>query len=78
MAGYNGSDELVMATRVQIPGVLDDLYAYEGELGAVINGTDVDFAVWAPTAQNVRLHAFDATGTLLPGYPAAMSESDGV
>ncbi len=78
VAGYNGSDELVMATRVQIPGVLDDLYAYEGELGAVINGTDVDFAVWAPTAQNVRLHAFDATGTLLPGYPAAMSESDGV
>lgn len=78
VAGYNGSDELVMATRVQIPGVLDDLYAYEGQLGAVISGTDVDFAVWAPTAQNVRLHAFDATGTLLPGYPVAMSESDGV
>ncbi len=78
VAGYNGSDELVMATRVQIPGVLDDLYAYAGELGAVINGSDVGFAVWAPTAQNVRLHAFDATGALVPGYPVAMSESDGV
>ena len=36
-AGFNSSDDLVMATGVQIPGVLDDLFAYNGELGAVIN-----------------------------------------
>lgn len=78
VAGYNSSDELVLATRVQIPGVLDDLYAYDGELGAVINGADVNFAVWAPTAQSLKLHAFDGSGNLLPGYPVAMTQTDGV
>ncbi|GBO90066.1 pullulanase-type alpha-1,6-glucosidase [Marinobacter salsuginis] len=77
-AGFNSSDDLVMATGVQIPGVLDDLFAYNGDLGAVIDGADVDFAVWAPTAQSLRLHVFDDSGTLLPGYPVSMTETDGV
>lgn len=77
-AGFNSSDDLIMATGVQIPGVLDDLFAYNGELGAVVEGADVEFAVWAPTAQSLRLHAFDNSGTLLPGYPVSMTETDGV
>ncbi|MCD4686468.1 MAG: pullulanase-type alpha-1,6-glucosidase, partial [Anaerolineae bacterium] len=47
------------ATALQIPGVLDDLYAYDGELGVVWDGAVPTLNVWAPTAQNVRLHLFD-------------------
>lgn len=78
-AAFNGNDDLVFATQVQTPGALDDLFAYDGELGAVVTGSDVEFAVWAPTAQSVRLHAFDqATGEVLAGYPVSLAETDGV
>nr|WP_297400531.1 pullulanase-type alpha-1,6-glucosidase [uncultured Marinobacter sp.] len=75
---YNSNDDLLLATRLQIPGVLDDLYAFDGALGATVSGGDVNFAVWAPTARNVRLHAFDSGGNLLAGYPVTMTAMDGV
>ncbi len=52
---------LLDATGVQIPGVLDDLYAeaaYDEALGVVWDGDTPTVRVWAPTAQNVRLHLF--------------------
>ncbi|MDX2160239.1 MAG: pullulanase-type alpha-1,6-glucosidase [bacterium] len=50
---------LINATSLQIPGVLDDLFTYEGELGATLDQDGVPtLRVWAPTAQNVRLHLF--------------------
>lgn len=54
----------VDATRVQIPGVLDDLYFYDGPLGVTFDAGAPRFAVWAPTAQNVRLRRFDDALTL--------------
>lgn len=75
---YNSDDELLSATRVQIPGVLDDLYAYDGDLGAQVNGADTDFAVWAPTAQSLRLHVFNADGSMVSGYPVDMTSDNGV
>ncbi|MFL1453365.1 pullulanase-type alpha-1,6-glucosidase [Marinobacter sp. GN3S48] len=75
---YNSDDELVSATRLQIPGVLDDLYAYDGTLGATVNGADTDFAVWAPTAQSMRLHVFSADGSMVSGYPVDMTRNNGV
>ena len=49
------------ATRVQLPGVLDDLYAYEGPLGATFDGARAPtIRLWAPTAQDVKLVRFDA------------------
>ncbi|MEC7814836.1 MAG: pullulanase-type alpha-1,6-glucosidase, partial [Pseudomonadota bacterium] len=78
-AAFDSNEDLVFATQVQTPGVLDDLFAYDGELGAVVTGADVAFAVWAPTAQSVRLHAFDASsGEALAGYPVKLSEDNGV
>ncbi len=52
------------ATRVQLPGVLDDLYAAAGEspaLGAHPAPQQTSFRLWAPTAQAVSLclHADD-------------------
>lgn len=47
------------ATSLQIPGVLDDLYTYDGPLGVTYDGDVPTLSVWAPTAQRVRLHLFD-------------------
>eukprot|EP01025_Chloroclados_australasicus_P006681 TRINITY_DN12131_c0_g1_i5.p1 TRINITY_DN12131_c0_g1~~TRINITY_DN12131_c0_g1_i5.p1 ORF type:complete len:1034 (+),score=110.03 TRINITY_DN12131_c0_g1_i5:105-3206(+) len=44
--------EDLRATGVQIQGVLDELYAYQGSLG--YNHKDSNIRVWAPTATNVE------------------------
>ena len=38
---------------VQTPGVLDDLFFYEGLLGAHLGPQGVAISLWAPTAQQV-------------------------
>jgi pullulanase-type alpha-1,6-glucosidase len=67
---------VVDATGVQIPGVLDDLYTYDGDLGLVWNGGVPTISVWAPTARSVKLHLFDTAGSvpaaqILPMTPGA-------
>lgn len=42
---------LVDATGVQICGVLDDLFAYDGPLGMLYTTEGVKLVLWAPTAQ---------------------------
>lgn len=46
------------ATALQIPGVLDDLYGYDGPLGVTFSGNRPTLRVWAPTAQSVALLLF--------------------
>jgi len=57
VAAYDASDTLVRATGVQIPGVLDDLYAgaSHAKLGPTWHGRRPSLAVWAPTAKHVSL-----------------------
>ena len=49
----------VDATGVQIPGVLDNLYPYDGPLGVTFDGNTPTLRLWAPTAQSVTLQIFD-------------------
>ena len=49
------------ATGVQIPGVLDDLYATDASLGVSWADGIPTVSVWAPTAKNVTLHLFDGS-----------------
>ena len=49
----------VDATGVQIPGVLDDLYPYDGPLGVTFDGSTPTLRLWAPTAESVTLQIFD-------------------
>ncbi len=49
---------LLDATGLQIPGVLDDLYTYDGTLGLVWADGLPELRVWAPTARTVTLHLF--------------------
>lgn len=55
----NANGNLVEATALQFAGVLDDLFAYDGELGVTYNGAVPSVSLWAPTAQKVTLHVFD-------------------
>lgn len=59
LAEYDAEGTLIAATRVQTPGVLDDLYADQAisvDLGARLSGTgSTRFDLWAPTAQSVSL-----------------------
>ncbi|WP_194420684.1 pullulanase-type alpha-1,6-glucosidase [Microbacterium abyssi] len=62
--GQLGIDGAVTAyTGMQIPGVLDDLYAdaVEGvDLGVTFSGDTPTFRLWAPTAQSATLLTWDA------------------
>ncbi len=55
---FNNGTQLGDATGVQTWGAIDDLYAYDGPLGVTFTDGVPQIAVWAPTAQNVRLHLF--------------------
>ncbi|MDG4831877.1 pullulanase-type alpha-1,6-glucosidase [Solwaraspora sp. WMMD1047] len=69
---------LLAATGVQLPGVLDDLYAEaaaHARLGPTFDRGRPTVAVWAPTAREVALELFDApTGT--PSRTVAMRRDD--
>ncbi|KAL2651111.1 hypothetical protein R1flu_019239 [Riccia fluitans] len=68
----------VDATGVQLPGVLDELFAYDGPLGASIMEDKVTLAVWAPTAQNVRLMLYHSPAGGEPFEVVQMKENRGV
>jgi pullulanase-type alpha-1,6-glucosidase len=58
VAAYDGAGTLLASTGLQIPGVLDDLYAHarHAELGpSWRHSRRPSLAVWAPTAKNVDL-----------------------
>ncbi|MEV0891745.1 pullulanase-type alpha-1,6-glucosidase [Promicromonospora sp. NPDC050262] len=62
-------ETLTAVTGVQIPGVLDDLFATDRTLGVTWNGSrNASFALWAPTARAVTLQAWPA-GTALDAAP---------
>jgi hypothetical protein len=71
-----GADgKLTAYTGVQIPGVLDDLYAdavADDDLGVSFRGCKPTFRVWAPTAQTATLLTWDAGAT---GDPARREAS---
>ena len=47
------------ATTLILAGVLDDLFYFDGELGAQRSGDEIRFRLWAPTARSVRLFVYD-------------------
>ena len=58
VAMYDDLGRLADATGVQVPGVLDDLYAERAAdtaLGVSWRGPNPTLRLWAPTAQDVRL-----------------------
>ncbi|WP_199424661.1 pullulanase-type alpha-1,6-glucosidase [Actinotalea solisilvae] len=65
VARYAADGTLTAATGVQIPGVVDDLFAEDAAdraLGISWQGNRPSLALWAPTAQDVELLLWKADG----------------
>ncbi len=69
---------LLDATGVQIPGVLDELFAYDGPLGLTWQNGTPTLRLWAPTAKRVRLLLYDDPTATAPSDEMAMAYADGV
>ncbi len=77
MRDENG--RVVDVTGVQLPGVLDDLYTYDGPLGVTFAGRTPVLRVWAPTAVSVTLHLFeDAVNDFARKLPMQWEAKSGV
>ncbi len=63
------------ATSLQIAGVLDDLFYFDGELGAQRTGDQIRFRLWAPTARSVRLFVYDDPDAAKEIYPMVEGNS---
>jgi pullulanase/glycogen debranching enzyme len=79
VAAYDDGGRLVDATGVQIPGVLDDLYASaaDAELGPTWPDFAPRLALWAPTAKRVEL-VLDPAGRAAERRVAMRRGADGV
>jgi pullulanase len=69
----DGDGRLLDATSLQIAGVLDDLYPYDGPLGVIYEGLTPTLKLWAPTARAVRLHLFTDSQPDSPVTAVAMT-----
>ena len=93
VASLRPDGTLAYATGVQDTGVLDDLYAYSGQLGVLIrhpssdddrsaededNTASVQIKVWAPTAQSMVLELFKRAASMAPDETLPMHERNGV
>ncbi|MBE3065976.1 MAG: pullulanase-type alpha-1,6-glucosidase, partial [Chloroflexi bacterium] len=63
MIARDEQGEVLDATGVQIPGVLDALYTYTGTLGVTFNQSTPTLRLWAPTAKSVKLQLFTDSTT---------------
>lgn len=71
--------KVVDATGVQIPGVLDALYDYNGPLGVTFNKSKPTLRLWAPTAISVKLQLFvDSITTTSTAFPMTWDKKTGV
>ena len=76
--GAAGSDGTpVDNTSIQIPGVLDDLFYYQGQLGAIYDGTVPTLKLWAPTAKSVSVNLYAGPGDATPAATVPLSEDAG-
>ena len=66
------------ATGLQIPGVLDDLYATDTDLGIVWDGGVPTIKLWAPTAKSVAIQVFDDADPATTPTVYPMTSTDGV
>lgn len=76
LVALDQASRVVASTRPQLGGVLDELFAYKGELGLVLRPEGDELRLWAPTAQAVRLQVYSRDQKRLT--EVAMRENQGV
>lgn len=76
--------ELVEATRVQLPRLLDSLYtsaandADEAQLGVTYNNDSVTATLWAPTAKAVNIQIFNSNKQLVANHAMSLDTATGI
>lgn len=81
---YNASDEVVAATYVQTPRVLDAIYtaaaadADEALLGLEYLPQGINARLWAPTAQQVNIKVYDASKALQSTQTMTVDSDTGI
>ncbi|KAI5056353.1 hypothetical protein GOP47_0028171 [Adiantum capillus-veneris] len=63
---------------VQLPGVLDDVFSYDGPLGPLFTEEGVSLSVWAPTSQRVKLLLYSSPSGDEPIEVVDLHEEKGV
>lgn len=71
----DSSGNIVEATQVQIPRVVDALFASSDWQGVRYQDGVPSLQLWAPTAQSVMLKRYDLNGNLLASHPATSSDN---
>ncbi|MGL4651280.1 MAG: pullulanase-type alpha-1,6-glucosidase, partial [Caldilineaceae bacterium] len=69
---------LLDATGLQIPGVLDALYTYDGPLGLTWEDETPSLHLWAPTAKRVRLLIYEDATSEEPSEALNLKAENGV
>ncbi|TQV75627.1 DUF3372 domain-containing protein [Aliikangiella marina] len=83
LAAYN-ADGPYLATNIQAAKALDAVYtsgeadADEATLGLVYTSESIDVAIWAPTAQDVKLKVYDAEKNLTATHDMSEDAATGV
>ncbi|MDO3383619.1 pullulanase-type alpha-1,6-glucosidase [Gilvimarinus algae] len=75
-AAFDSQGKLLKATSVQTQGALDAYFATDARLGAWIESGETHFAVWAPTATDMRVEIFASAEHSEPSSTQAMSKGE--
>ncbi len=80
ISARDASGALIDAATIQIPGVLDDLYFYDGPLGVSYEVENPVLRLWAPTARSVSLHLYSdpKSSANKRKYPMTLHPASGV
>ncbi|XP_057536245.1 pullulanase 1, chloroplastic [Amaranthus tricolor] len=78
VAAFSADGTCRNATGLQLPGVIDELYSYDGPLGAVFSEDSISLNLWAPTAQSVCASIYKDPSGGEPLQTVQLTESNGI
>lgn len=78
VAALSSDEDCTSITGLQLPGVLDELFSYDGPLGATFSTESVSLHLWAPTAQKVSILLYGEPEGGEPLEVVRLEESKGV
>jgi pullulanase-type alpha-1,6-glucosidase len=78
VSATSADGRLLAATSLQLPGVLDERYATDDDLGVVWDGDVPGLHLWAPTAKSVTAHVYDTSTSEEPAASETMTRDGGV
>ncbi|CAN1238488.1 Pullulanase 1, chloroplastic [Linum grandiflorum] len=78
VAAFSFDGKCSNATGLQLPGILDEQFSYDGPLGACYSEDAVSLYLWAPTAQAVRACIYSDHASAEPQEVVELKEMNGV